>query len=205
MKKLRKISDIFFHPFLWCIPFMILLVLNVPAFLKDGFYAFQPVISYKEFSSGSMIIFSLLGIFSLIFFSRSKLKRELCVIFTFIVLFSCYGTGEIASRFIRMEVLFGYNPFEAGVLTYLFVSVYPMFFFFQNILLYHFYLKDRDPNYKLFFKMIILQWTLYAISIYLFWYHKGEIISYQRGIYQISRLVGTLAYAVLIASNRRLK
>ncbi len=164
------------HPYLWMLPFLSLLVLNLYQIAKVGlFQARIPKIDYMKSRKGknppnsiNVVTWCIMALTSLI--CLNTLSNQLRVYLTFSVLFGAYGTGELFNKLLAVIE----ESRKNGFWTWLMTTGYPLFFFMHNIPLFIF-LSDRfQVAWNLFLPLMILQLLAYVILRFQYYLYPNQ-------------------------------
>jgi len=194
--------DLLFHPVLWSLPFLALIGLNSYQIMLYGVIdAKLPFVAHRSYTSFNVILFSFLFLWSLM--NLSKFKSYLRIYLTFVVLFACYGSGEIFHKLMWSTVEIELY----GLFTWISTLMYPLFFAFNNIPLKVF-LKDWK---KTFFGLLFVSILLYGLFYYVwsfYWilehpipYGESAYRTSATTLYYLARTFSVLAYAYLIKKS----
>lgn len=141
----------FSHPYLWSLPFVALIIINIVQILFTGPFAKNPWIYYKPQNSINVILFSSLWLWSRYRFSKMGYPRLLTLYLAFAVLFACNGLGEYTKHILWF---FRYT-LEYNWFTWIWVGIYPLFFLFHNIALLTFIDIDKKHIKKIASSLLI--------------------------------------------------
>jgi len=162
--------NMLFAPVLWAIPVFMLICINIYQIAKHGL-VWGKLPFYKRFSSINVIMFCVLWLI-FVFHTPKPLSNMVTIYLGFVLLFACYGTGELFYRVLwtKRKLATDTTP------TMWFPSfMYPIFFAFNNVPLYIFFPEKFAVNFNLFIMILLV-----ALSIYIpFYFFEGKWIAYK--------------------------
>lgn len=182
-------------------PVFALICVNIYQIAKHGL-VWGKLPFYKRFSSINVIMFCMLWL-TFVLHTPKPLSNMVTIYLGFVLLFACYGTGELFYRVLwtKRKLATDTTP------TMWFPSfLYPIFFAFNNVPLYIFFPEKFAANLNLFIGVLLV-----ALSLYIpFYFFEGKWMaqppprpyntSYYRGyyIYILARFTIIIAYALLL-------